>query len=84
MDGSIEITFRVAGLDEIRQWILSFGPEAFAVEPPELVAAVAKSHQQALEQYNGLEFPSADIQKEESLQEDQLLENRLPFIFGRK
>ncbi|MGW8205746.1 MAG: WYL domain-containing protein, partial [Hyphomicrobiaceae bacterium] len=39
VDGSIEITFHVAGLDEIKQWILSFGSEACAVEPPELVAA---------------------------------------------
>ena len=84
VDGSIEITFHVAGLDEIRQWILSFGPEACAVEPPELVAAVAKSHQQALEQYNGLEFPSVDIQKEESKQEDRLWEDLLPLIFGKK
>jgi len=25
-DGGLEITFRVAGLDEIKRWILSFGP----------------------------------------------------------
>jgi len=83
VDGSIEITFRVAGLDEIRQWVLSFGPEACAVEPPELVAAVANSHKQALEQYKGMDFPSADIQKDETLREDQLQENRLPLIFEK-
>jgi predicted DNA-binding transcriptional regulator YafY len=28
-DGGLEITFRVAGLDEIKRWVLSFGPELF-------------------------------------------------------
>jgi predicted DNA-binding transcriptional regulator YafY len=32
-DGSLEMTFRVAGLDEIKRWILSFGPEAEVIEP---------------------------------------------------
>ena len=32
VDGSIEIIFYVAGLDEIRQWIPSFDPEACTVE----------------------------------------------------
>ena len=36
IDGGIEISFRVAGLDEIRQWVLSMGPEAVVVEPAEL------------------------------------------------
>jgi hypothetical protein len=81
VDGSIEITFYVAGLDEIRQWILSFGPEACAVEPPELVVAVAMSHQQALEQYKGVEYASAEIQKGESFKEDRLQESCLPLIY---
>src|SRR3972149_6922135 len=32
-DGSPEMAFRVAGLDEIKRWILSFGPEATVLEP---------------------------------------------------
>lgn len=28
LDGRLEMTFRVAGLEEIKRWILSFGPEA--------------------------------------------------------
>ncbi len=32
-DGSLELSFRVAGLDEIKRWILSFGPAAEVLEP---------------------------------------------------
>jgi len=32
-DGSLELTFRVSGLDEIKRWVLSFGPEAIVLEP---------------------------------------------------
>jgi len=31
-DGSLELSFQVAGLDEIKRWILSFGPEAVVLE----------------------------------------------------
>jgi len=31
--GGPEMTFRVAGLDEIKRWILSFGLEAVVLEP---------------------------------------------------
>jgi len=43
IDGGIEISFRVAGLDEIRQWVLSFGSEAVVVEPAEFKISVWKS-----------------------------------------
>jgi predicted DNA-binding transcriptional regulator YafY len=36
LDGGLEITFRVAGLEEIRRWILSLGPEAQVLEPSRL------------------------------------------------
>ena len=52
IDGGIEIAFRVAGLEEIRQWVLSLGPEAMVIEPPELKAAVAESLAQALALYD--------------------------------
>jgi predicted DNA-binding transcriptional regulator YafY len=35
-DESIEITFRVAGLDEIKRWVLSLGPEVIVLEPTQL------------------------------------------------
>jgi predicted DNA-binding transcriptional regulator YafY len=41
-DGSIEITFRVAGLDGIKRWILSFGPEVVVLEPERLKNMLCK------------------------------------------
>jgi len=51
IDGGIEISFRVAGLDEIRQWVLSLGPQACVVEPVELREAVRRDMREALGQY---------------------------------
>ena len=31
-DGSLELTFQVAGLDEIKRWILGFNPECQVLE----------------------------------------------------
>jgi predicted DNA-binding transcriptional regulator YafY len=53
IDGGIEISFRVAGLDEIRQWVLSLGPEAVVVAPEALKWSVRQSLQEALAQYPG-------------------------------
>lgn len=35
-DGGLGITFRLAGLDEIKRWILSLGPEVIVLEPTQL------------------------------------------------
>ena len=51
-DGSLEITFRVAGLDEIKRWILSFGPEAAVWEPEKLKEMVRKDLSRNLAQYS--------------------------------
>ena len=50
-NGGIELTFQVAGLDEIRQWVLSLGPEAYVVEPDELKEAVASCLKRAMARY---------------------------------
>ena len=50
-DGGIEIIFQVAGLDEIRQWVMGLGPEACVVEPEELKVSVAAGLKAALDQY---------------------------------
>lgn len=50
-DNGIEITFRVAGLDEIRQWVLALGPEARVMEPAELREQVRADLAAALAQY---------------------------------
>jgi len=51
-DGSLEITFRVAGLDEIKRWVLSFGPEAAVLEPEKLKEMIRKDLSRNLAQYS--------------------------------
>jgi len=51
-DGSLEITFRVAGLDEIKRWVLSFGPGAVVLEPEKLKEMVRKDLSRNLAQYS--------------------------------
>ena len=51
-DGSLELTFRVAGLDEIKRWVLSFGPEALVIEPEKLKEMVRKDLSRNLAQYS--------------------------------
>ena len=50
-DGSLELTFRIAGLDEIKRWILSFGPEARVLEPAKLKDMIRSELQKNLGQY---------------------------------
>lgn len=40
-DGGVELTVRVAGIVEIRPWILSWGDQVEVLEPPDLREAVA-------------------------------------------
>ena len=40
-DGHVELTVRVAGIVEIRPWILSWGDQVEVLDPPELREAVA-------------------------------------------
>jgi predicted DNA-binding transcriptional regulator YafY len=51
-DGSLELTFKVAGLDEIKQWVLSFGPEAVVMEPEKLRELVRRDLSKNLDQYS--------------------------------
>jgi len=53
-DGSLELTFQVAGLDEIKQWIMSLGPEAYIVEPEMLRDIVRADLKKSLIQYKGM------------------------------
>ena len=47
LDGSLELTFQVAGLDEIKQWIMSLGPEAYVEEPEGLRDMVKARHEKS-------------------------------------
>ena len=51
-DGGLEMTFRVAGLDEIKRWILSFGPECQVLEPEKLRKLLHQDLQKNLAQYS--------------------------------
>ena len=51
-DGSLELSFRVAGFDEIKRWALSFGPEARVLEPEKLKEMVRKDLSRNLAQYS--------------------------------
>ena len=50
-DGGLEISFQAAGLEEIRNWVLSLGPEAEVLEPAELREMVIEALNQAREVY---------------------------------
>lgn len=51
-DGSLELTFHVAGLDEIKQWVMGLGPEARVVSPEALKDMVRGDLKKALVQYD--------------------------------
>ncbi len=69
-DGSLELTFQVAGLDEIKQWIMSLGPEAYVEEPKRLRDMVKADIKKALVQYEGIR---------PAFIEPDVLENRLDY-----
>ena len=50
-DGRVELTVTVAGIVEIRPWILSWGDGVEVLEPPELREAVARSVRGAAARY---------------------------------
>jgi len=50
-DGSIEMRFRVDGLEEIIWWIMSYGPHCRVIEPGELRTRIAELHAKAVALY---------------------------------
>jgi predicted DNA-binding transcriptional regulator YafY len=51
-DGGLEVTFRVASLDEIKRWVLSLGPEAQVLEPSRLKQMIRADLQKSLGHYS--------------------------------
>lgn len=51
-DGGLEVAFRVAGLDEIKRWILSFDPEAEVLQPERLRKMVQLDLSRTLGKYS--------------------------------
>jgi predicted DNA-binding transcriptional regulator YafY len=62
-DGSLELTFQVAGLDEIKQWVMGLGPEAYVEEPKKLREMVKADLKKTLIQYEriGPLYQSSDV-----------------------
>ena len=52
-DGRIELAVTVAGIVEIRPWILSWGDAVEVIAPPALREAVARMVQRAADRYAG-------------------------------
>ena len=52
-DGGVELAVTVAGIVEIRPWILSWGEAVEVLEPPELREAIASSVRDAAARYGG-------------------------------
>ena len=69
-DKSLEMTFHVAGLDEIKRWIMSLGPEAYVIEPERLRDMVKTDMKKALVQYEGIR---------PTYQTPDVLENRVDY-----
>jgi predicted DNA-binding transcriptional regulator YafY len=57
-NGALELTFQVAGLDEIKRWILSLGPEIEVIIPKELRQMVQEDLMSALTQYETSHLPN--------------------------
>jgi predicted DNA-binding transcriptional regulator YafY len=49
---SLEMTFWVAGLDEIKRWILSLGPEVYVFQPQKLKEMVRRDLSKIFAQYS--------------------------------
>jgi len=65
-DGGIEISFKVAGFDEIKQWVMSMGPEAYVMEPEELKDMISHELRNTLAQYDDSVQPQQKIVMEEN------------------
>jgi predicted DNA-binding transcriptional regulator YafY len=50
-DGSCTLTFTTAGIDEVKRWLLAYGPEAEVLGPPSLRSSVASDLKRAAEKY---------------------------------
>lgn len=51
-DGSLLVTFKAGGLEEIARWVLSWGKEVKALGPPELVRLIKEQLEETLRHYS--------------------------------
>jgi predicted DNA-binding transcriptional regulator YafY len=62
-DGSITVQFGTTNLNWATGWVLSYGPMAKALEPPELVERVSKAAKDVWQRYNGSDANRADANR---------------------
>jgi len=53
-DGSLTLAMQTSGLFQVRRWILSFGKDAKAIAPPELVKEICGELNQASQHYSDI------------------------------
>jgi predicted DNA-binding transcriptional regulator YafY len=65
-DGGLELTFQVAGLTEIKMWVMSLGKEAEVLEPKGLRLAICNDLDECVAYYAGtkLYFDAAELKPE--------------------
>jgi len=52
-DGSVVVSFEVAGLEDMAAWVRSWGASVVVLDPPELAEQVAAEARRVLERYEG-------------------------------
>ncbi len=77
-DKSVEMTFQVAGLDEIKQWVMSLGPEAEVIEPEGLRELIRQDLKNTLFKY---EKPPYELRPKLKNEMSYLKTNRMERIF---
>ncbi|MDW8147550.1 MAG: YafY family protein [Roseiflexaceae bacterium] len=58
-DGGVTLRFRTGALNEVRRWVLGYGPHAIVLAPPDLRAAVIADLRAALAAYENDELPES-------------------------
>ncbi|MDW8233860.1 MAG: WYL domain-containing protein [Roseiflexaceae bacterium] len=58
-DGGVTLRFRTGALNEVRRWVLGYGPHAIVLAPPDLRAAVIADLRAALAAYENDEPPES-------------------------
>ena len=71
-DKSLEIIFEVAGLEEINQWVMGLGPEAYVIKPEKLKKMIKEDLRKTLKQYEKITsiYANLSVRKAEKIMSD--------------
>ena len=64
-DKSLEMTLQVAGLDEIKQWVMGLGPAAEVIEPEGLKELIRQDLKKTLSKYEKTTYETSPSLKNE-------------------